>query len=90
MIGNHRHRIVDLGDLTHAWNLEGRRLINEATLPPKTGDACTVAIFMSGTLTSMPYIAVPLTLPETSSRFADVPMIRNSLGSLSLTSAGTG
>ena len=63
---------------------------NEASVPPNTGDAATVATFMPGTFTSMPYIAVPLTLPATSRRLAGVPMMRNLLGSLSLTSVGTG
>ena len=59
-------------------------------MPPNTGDAATVAIFMPGTFTSMPNTAVPFTFPATSSRLAGVPMMRKALGSLSCTSVGTG
>ncbi len=60
------------------------------TLPPTTGLAATVAIFIPGNRTSMPYTAVPLTFAGVSSRFAGVPIKVKSFGSLSATSEGTG
>jgi hypothetical protein len=59
-------------------------------LPPKTGQAATVAIFMPGSFTSMPYSAVPFTLPAASMRLTGVPMRRKSFGSFSATLSGTG
>ena len=47
-----------------------------ATLPPTTGLAATVAIFIPGSRTSMPNCAVPFTLAGVSSRFAGVPIRR--------------
>ena len=61
-----------------------------ASLPPKTGEMATVAIFMPGSLVSMPNTAVPLTLAGVSSRLAGVPMSLKSFGSLSATFSGTG
>ncbi len=61
-----------------------------ATLPPSTGLAATVAIFIPGSRTSMPYCAWPFTLSGVSSRFAGVPISVKSLGSLSATFSGTG
>ncbi len=91
VVGDHGDGIVELRDLMHARQLSRppRRRTMRA-LPPNTGDAATVATFMPGTFTSMPYTAVPLTLPATSSRLAGVPMMRKVLGSLSLTLVGTG
>jgi len=61
-----------------------------ATLPPSTGLAATVAIFIPGSRTSMPYCALPFTLSGVSSRFAGVPISVKSFGSLSGTLSGTG
>src|SRR5439155_608877 len=43
-----------------------------ASLPPNTGQAASVATFMSGSRTSMPNCAVPSTLAGASTRFAGV------------------
>ena len=61
-----------------------------ANLPPTTGLAATVAIFIPGSRTSMPYCAVPFTFAGVSSRFAGVPINLKSFGSLRVTCAGTG
>ena len=60
------------------------------TLPPNTGQAATLAYFMPGSRTSIPYCVVPSTLSGVSSRFTDVPIRRKSLGSFSATLPGTG
>jgi hypothetical protein len=62
----------------------------EATLPPTTGHAATVATFIPGRRTSIPYTVVPLTFAGVSSRLAGVPISVKSFGSLSVTCAGTG
>ena len=62
----------------------------EASLPPNTGHAATVATFIPGILTSMPNRAEPSTLAGVSRRFAGVPMSLKSLGSLRATLPGTG
>ena len=60
-----------------------------ASLPPNTGQAATVAIFMLGTLTSMPNSAAPLTLSGLSRRLAGVPISLKSFGFLSWTLRGS-
>jgi len=61
-----------------------------ANLPPSTGLAATVAIFIPGRRTSMLNCAVPFTFAGVSSRLAGVPISVKSLGSLSVTCVGTG
>ena len=61
-----------------------------ASLPPTTGLAATVAMFIPGSRTSIPNCAVPFTFAGVSSRLAGVPISLNSRGSLSTTWAGTG
>jgi hypothetical protein len=70
-----------------AFALVSSRLAN---LPPTTGLAMTVAIFIPGNRTSMPNCAVPFTFAGVSSRLAGVPISVKSFGSLSLICAGTG
>src|SRR5581483_9282831 len=60
------------------------------SLPPRIGHAATVAIFIPGIWTSMPNMALPLTLSGPSNRFAEVPISRYSSGFLSGTFSGTG
>jgi len=50
----------------------------------------TAAIFMPGTLTSIPYTALPFTLSGVSRRLAGVPISLKSRGSLRSTLSGTG
>jgi len=89
VIGNHGHRIVE----AHHWctPLIAFALASStlASLPPKTGHAATVAIFMPGSFVSMPYCAFPLTLSGVSRRLAGVPISLKAFGSLSATSLGT-
>ena len=54
IVGDDRDGVVDLRDLAYARHRERRGLIDRGSLPPNTGEAATVAIFMPGTLTSMP------------------------------------
>ena len=61
-----------------------------STLPPTTGLAATVAIFIPGRRTSMPYRVVPFTFAGVSRRLAGVPISLKSFGSFSATCFGTG
>src|SRR6202158_600783 len=58
------------------------------TLPPNTGQSLIAALSMPGSLTSIPYIILPVVLSTVSSRFSGLPAIFQSLGSLSLISVG--
>ena len=64
--------------------------LNDAGLPPNTGQRTTRATSMPGRLTSMPNSAVPFTFAGTSRRGSGCPRTRNAFGSLSTTFAGTG
>src|SRR5450759_2907808 len=59
------------------------------TLPPNTGQSLIAALSMPGSLTSIPYIILPVVLSTVSSRFSGLPAIFQSFGSLSLMSLGT-
>src|SRR5664280_386174 len=59
------------------------------TLPLNTGQSLIAALSMPGSLTSIPYIILPVVLSTVSSRLSGFPAIFQSLGSLSLTSFGT-
>ncbi len=61
-----------------------------SSLPPITGHAATVAIFMPGTWMSIPNTAVPLTLDGVSSRRGLVPISLNWDASFNATLGGTG
>ena len=63
---------------------------NDFTLPPNIGGRATRAVSIPGALASIPNPALPVTLSLTSVRATLVPMIFQSLGSLSVTVAGTG
>src|ERR1700730_8320753 len=58
------------------------------TLPPNTGQSLIAALSIPGSLTSLPYIILPVVLSAVSSRLSGLPAIFQSLGSLSLTSFG--
>src|ERR1700687_54400 len=58
------------------------------TLPPNTGQSLIAALSIPGSLTSIPYIILPVVLSTVSSRFSGLPAIFQSLGSLSLISVG--
>ena len=60
------------------------------TVPPSTGLCSSDAYNISGSLTSMPNTAVPLTLAGVSNRVTLLPTMRNWLGSLIDTFSGTG
>ena len=61
-----------------------------ATLPPNTGQRATTAYSMLGRRTSMPNVALPLTLSGVSRRLRGLPMMLNWLGSFSATPVGGG
>ncbi len=58
------------------------------TLPPKTGQSLMAALSIPGSFRSAPYTWAPVTLPRVSSRFIDLPISFQSLGSLRATLAG--
>ncbi len=56
--------------------------------PPIVGGRATTAVSIPGSWTSIPNVARPVTFSAPSTRFTDVPMIRNREGSLSGTFSG--
>ena len=60
------------------------------SLPPKVGQALTVAIFIPGTCASMPNRAAPCTFSAESTRRSGLPINVNCVGLLSTTFAGSG
>ena len=60
------------------------------TLPPNTGQSLIAAHSIPGTVKSMAYIILPVTLSAVSSRFSGLPAIFQSFGSLSFGFSGTG
>ena len=63
---------------------------NLSIAPPSTGERSTTATSIPGTAMSRPNFAFPLTFRGVSSRLVGLPSNLNVLGSLSLTSFGTG
>ncbi len=61
-----------------------------AIVPPKVGALSTLAYTIPGTLTSIPYCAVPRDFASTSRRLGEVPIRKKRPGSLSGTCLGTG
>ena len=64
--------------------------LNDATLPPGTGGIAIAAKVMSGTRTSSPYRALPVTISGPSMRRCGLPMKWYSSGSLKSGFCGTG
>ena len=60
------------------------------TLPPNTGDFSNTAYFIPGSFTSMPKSFFPVTMLALSTWGTRVPTMRKSLGSLSVSLAGSG
>ena len=61
---------------------------NDLTLPPNTGERATTAVSSPGKRTSMPNWARPVIFSGVSRRLVGLPMIFQSLGSLSGTVFG--
>src|SRR5215470_15859190 len=92
VIGDNGDCIIDPDHLAHTLTASAAVSFTDFGLPPNTSEIAIAAIFMFGTLTSIPNCARPLTLSGASKRLADVPMSVKSFGSFSITVSvvGTG